>query len=155
MEIQSKVLGKIEYTQDSVIHFDEGLIGIPEKKQFLLIEKEDFLPFCYLQSVDDPSFVLIVINPLMVEKDYKFDIYKEDLKTLKITDENDFSLFAIVIFAQRIEDITLNLRAPIVINVHHKQALQVILQNEDYTVEEPLIRQSTPTPDDARDIFKM
>lgn len=152
MEIQSKLLGTIEYTEENIIRFDEGLIGIPDKKNFLLIEKEDFKPFSYLQSVDDPAFILIVVNPMIVEKEYKFSIYKDDLNAIGIKSENDFSLLAIVIFAQKIEHITVNLKAPIIINVHTKQALQVILQNDDYSVEEPLVK-NVPDKPDGSDIF--
>jgi flagellar assembly factor FliW len=159
MEIQSKLFGKIEYSEENIIRFAEGLIGIPGKKNFILIEKEDFKPFGYLQSVDDPSFILIVINPLLVEKDYRFDIHKGDLEALDIKDENDFSMLAVVVFAKRIEDITVNLRAPVLFNIHTKKALQVILLSDDYTAEEPLIR---PLPaaaaaaanTDGADIFK-
>ena len=153
MQIQSKLLGPVEYEEENIIHFDEGLIGIPEKKKFLLIEKEDFKPFSYLQSVDDPTFILIVVNPMLIEKEYKFSIFKGDLDAIDINDENDFSLLAIVIFAQKIEDITVNLKAPLLINIHTKKALQVILQNDDYSVEEPLMKAAPPKPD-GLDIFK-
>jgi flagellar assembly factor FliW len=153
MEIQSKLLGKVEYEAENIIHFPEGLIGIPEKKNFLLIEKEDFKPFSYLQSVDDPTFILIVVNPMIIEKEYKFSIFRGDMDAIDIIDENDFSLLAIVIFAQKLEDITINLKAPLLINIHTKKALQVILQNDDYSVEEPLIK-STLKPQDGKDIFK-
>lgn len=153
MQIQSKLLGQVDYEEEHIIHFDEGLIGIPEKKRFLLIEKEDFKPFSYLQSVDDPTFILIVVNPMLIEKEYKFSIFRGDLDAIDIKDENDFSLLSIVIFAQRPEDITVNLKAPLLINIHTKQALQVILQNDDYTVEEPLMK-TVPPKSDGSDIFK-
>lgn len=153
MELQSKLLGKVEYEAENVIHFPEGLIGIPEKKNFLLIEKEDFKPFSYLQSVDDTTFILIVVNPMIIEKEYKFSIFRGDMDAIDINDENDFSLLAIVIFAQKLEDITVNLKAPLLINIHSKKALQVILQNDDYSVEEPLLK-STPQNQDGKDIFK-
>jgi len=152
MEIISKLLGKIEFEDSNVIRFEEGLIGIPDKKSFILIEKEDFRPFSYLQCIEDPGFILVVISPMMIEKDYKFDIHKEDLKAIDIKDENDFSLLAIVIFASKVENITVNLKAPILINVHTKQALQIILQNDDYSVEEPLVK-SAPVVPDASNIF--
>jgi flagellar assembly factor FliW len=152
MEIISKLLGKIEYSQENIIRFEEGLIGISEKKNFLLIEKEDFKPFDYLQSVDDPNFILVVISPMLVEKDFKFDIHKDDLNAIDIQGEDDFSLLAIVIFASKVEHITVNLKAPILINVHTKQALQIILQNDDYSVEEPLVKNVQAQPD-ASNIF--
>lgn len=153
MQIQSKLLGNVEYAEEHIIRFDEGLIGIPEKKNFILIEKEDFKPFSYLQSVDDPTFILIVVNPMVIEKEYKFSIYREDFAAIDIKDENDFSLLAIVIFAQKVEHITINLKAPLLLNVHTKRGLQVILQNDDYSVEEPLMKSMPPKPDGS-DIFK-
>lgn len=150
MEIISKLFGKIEYVEENIIHLDEGLIGISDKKNFILIEKDDFKPFSYLQSVDDGTFILIVINPLLVEKEYKFSIFQDDLNALNIDkrDSDSFSLLAIVIFANRVEHITVNLKAPILVNVATKEAKQIILQNDDYGVEEPLIRPS------AADIFQ-
>ncbi len=140
MEIDSKLLGKLTYSDDSIIRFDEGLIGITEKREFIFIEKEDFLPFNYLQSIDDPEFCLIVINPFFVEKNYQFKIAKDDLKQLGIQDDSDFFLLSIVVFANKIENITVNLRAPIVININTKQARQVLLLNDKYDIEEPLIK---------------
>jgi flagellar assembly factor FliW len=146
MEINSKLFGKIEYTDENIINFEEGLIGISDKQHFILVEKDDFKPFSYLQSVDEGSFVLVVINPLMVESDYKFDIYRDDLYSVGLTnnDPESFSLMAIVILAPKLENITVNLKAPVLINIHTKQAKQVILQNDDYGVEEPLLRPTTP-----------
>ena len=142
MEIISKLFGKIEYVEENIIRLDEGLIGISDKKNFVLIEKDDFKPFSYLQSVDDGTFILIVSNPMVVENEYKFSIFQDDLNALKIDkkDADSFSLLAIVIFASKIEHITVNLKAPILINVKTKKAKQIILQNDDYGVEESLIR---------------
>jgi len=158
MEIISKLFGKIEYAKENVVYFEEGLIGIAEKKRFILIEKEDFKPFSYLQSVDDGSFILVVINPMLVIKEYSFQIHRDDLDAIGLTEDDTekFSLLAVVIMSRSLENVTVNLKAPIVINIVTKQAKQVILQNDDYGVEEPLIRMSTPgpidfTPDDKND----
>jgi flagellar assembly factor FliW len=96
--------------------------------------------------VDDGTFILVVINPILVTKDYKFEIYKDDLTSVGLTenDTNNLSLLGIVIMADKIENVTVNLRAPIIININTKHAKQVILQNNDYSVEEPLIQNPTP-----------
>jgi len=146
MKINSKLLGEVEYSADSVIKFAEGLIGITDKKDFIFIEKEDFLPFNYLQSIDDPDFNLIVINPFFVDKDYTYSIPKDDLKSLNIKDDSDYFIVAIVVFANKIENITVNLRAPIIINIKTKEAKQVLLLNEDYDIEEPLVKNGAFNP---------
>ncbi len=140
MEINSKLLGKIEYAEESVIKFDEGIIGITDKKEFIFIEKEDFLPFNYLQSTEDPDFSLIVINPFFVDKEYDYNISNDDLKSLNVKDDSDFFIVSIVVFSNNIENITVNLRAPIIINIKTKAAKQVLLLNDNYDIEEPLIK---------------
>ncbi len=140
MKLKSKLLGTVEYSNDSIIKFEEGLIGITDKKDFLFIEKEDFLPFSYLQSVNDPDFSLIVINPFFVDKEYNYEISKDDLKSLSIKDDSDFFIVAIVVFSNNIENITVNLRAPIVINIKTKKSKQVLLLNDNYDIEESLIK---------------
>ena len=143
MELNTKLFGTIEYARESIISFDEGLIGISDKKDFILIEKEDFFPFNYLQSVEDPSFTLVIISPFFVEKEYKFDIHKDDLSTIDVAEAKDFIISAIVVFSDKVEDITVNLKAPLIINIESKKGKQILLQNNDYGVTEPLVKAST------------
>lgn len=143
MQIDTKLFGQVEYSDESLIKFNEGLIGVSEKKNFILIEKEDFHPFKYLQSVDDPKFTLVVISPFFVEQEYEFDVHKDDLKSIGVTGKDDFIIFAVVVFSDKIEEITVNLRAPILINIKTKAAKQVLLQLDRYGVAEPLVKAST------------
>lgn len=143
MKIKTTVLGEIEYDLKSIISFEEGLIGLEDKKKFILLEKDDFKPFSYLQSVDDGSLSLIVINPLLIRKNYIFKVHEDDFKTIDVEDVDDFSLYSIVVFSEDIKNMTVNLKAPILINIHSKKARQVILINDNYRVAEPLLESST------------
>jgi flagellar assembly factor FliW len=143
MKFKTKLFGELDYLPESVIHLEEGLIGIGDKKRFLLIESEDFKPFAYLQSLDDPTFSLVVINPLLVEQNYRFYIHDDDLRSIDITDLNQILMLALVVLASDIRHVTVNLKAPIVINIGDKRAKQVILLNDDYGMSESLIKPST------------
>lgn len=143
MEIVTRLFGKITYPEESVISFPEGLIGIPQCKRFLLIENPDFMPFSYLQCLDDASLALVVINPLNVEANYQFIIDDSDLQAVGARDANDFQLLAVVVFSPQPENVRVNLKAPLLINVHSKTAKQVFLLNDDYSVAEPLLKPST------------
>ncbi len=143
MRLQTRLFGEIEYTDDSVITLPEGLIGIADRKRFLLVEKEDFKPFAYLQGIDDPGLTLVVVNPLMVEAGYQYCIHDDDLREVGVSRPDDFLLLAVVVFAPRLEDVTVNLKAPLLINVRTKRGKQVILLNDDYSVSEPLLKPST------------
>ncbi len=143
MKIKTTLFGEIEFNKDSIITFEEGLIGISDNKKFILIEKEDFKPFSYLQSVEDSNFTLIVVSPFFIEKNYKFDVHQDDLNAIEIKDIKEMLILAIVVFSNKIEEITVNLKAPIIININTKKAKQIILLNEEYTVAEPLVKPET------------
>jgi len=143
MDIATKLFGRIEYTEENVIIFAEGLIGIPEYKRFLLIENPDFKPFSYLQCLDNPNMAMVVISPLHVENNYQFIIDDTDLKAVDAKDSSDFQLLAVVIFSPQPENVRVNLKAPLLINVRNKKAKQVFLLNDDYGVAEPLLKPST------------
>ncbi len=143
MKINSRLFGEVEFSQEAIISFEDGLIGFENKKRFILIEKEDFKPFSYLQSVDDGNLLFVVINPYFVEKNYQFFIAEEDLQFLEISDSQQLLLLAIVLLAERLEDFKVNLKAPLLINIQTKRARQVILLNDDYGIDEPLIKPAT------------
>ena len=142
MIIETKRFGRVEYDQASILTLDKGLIGISEHRSFILIEKDDFQPFAYLQSVEDPAIALVVINPFLVEVNYKFCIHDDDLRSINARGNEDFLLLAIVVFADQPEQIMVNLKAPLLMNVHTKRSKQVILLNDDYSVSEPSFKPS-------------
>ncbi len=75
MRLMTKHLGEIEYEQEAVISFDEGLPGFENVRSFVLILSEDAeLPFHYLQSVDNPSIAFVVTSPFLFVGDYDFDL---------------------------------------------------------------------------------
>ncbi len=143
MEIISKLLGKIEFEEQSIIAIPEGLIGISGNRRFILIEKEDLNPFVYLQSVDDPDFSLVVINPFLADNSYMIDIDPSDLEAIGAKEQEDFIVLSIVVLADRIEHITVNLKAPIIINVKSQKGKQIILQTLEYGVADPLVKRHT------------
>jgi flagellar assembly factor FliW len=143
MKIKSVVLGEIEYSAESIITFKDGLIGMGDKKEFILVEKDDFKPFAYLQSLNDPNLSLIVINPLLVRNKYNFQIQQADFECIDVRNETDISLFTIVVFSEDVSNMTVNMKAPLIINTRSKQGKQTILLNDHYGVAEPLIEKST------------
>lgn len=140
MKLVSAKLGEIEYNPDNVIHFKNGLIGLEHMQNFLLLEENDFTPFGHLQSVDDPGFTLIVINPFLVDPQYSMELRSDDLESIGVQSTQDFMALAIVVFSPVPEQITVNLKAPLLVNVKDKKARQVLLLSDRYGVSDPLIK---------------
>ena len=55
MVIQTKYFGEIQIDETKVIHFEQGIFGFEDQKEFaVLYEGEtDDNPFCWLQSVKE------------------------------------------------------------------------------------------------------
>ena len=101
--------------------------------------KIDF--FKILQSVDEPEVGFIVISPFEVENNYEINLNNEVINTLKIKEANNVLLYSLVTLNSKIEDITVNLKAPIVININNKKAQQFIIDKEKYKIKHPLVKE--------------
>ncbi len=139
MNIYTKLFGEVEVDVNKVINFDAGLIGFESCKQYMLIhdsEKENG-KIVWLQSIDEPELALPVIDPLVIVPDYNPIVEDELLKTLG--DNNSMPLVLTVITVpQDITKMTVNLKAPIVINPVLLKGCQMIVEDEEYLVRQPI-----------------
>lgn len=88
----------------------------------------------WLQSMDDPSFALPVIDPLDVKPDYRLVVSEEGLEPLgNMTEENTFILVTITV-PEEITKMSVNLKAPFIINTANLQGVQKIVE-DDYPVK--------------------
>ncbi len=137
MKANTRLFGEIDIEDSKIIKLKEGIIGFPQLKNFTLIhdeEKEGKGNIKWLQSMDDPSFALPVINPLDVKQDYRLVVSEENLKPLgNMTDENTFILVTITV-PEKIEQMSVNLKAPFIVNTDNLEGAQIIVE-DDYPVK--------------------
>lgn len=120
-----------------VVYFPEGLPAFEHIKNFLLIVKDEDLPFLWLQAVDVPRLAFVVIDPFILYPDYLPEVVDEELDSLEIKSPEDALIVSIVNMKQIDKGgVTANLVGPIIINWKNKKAKQVILKNHmDYSVK--------------------
>lgn len=133
MKVNTRLFGEIEIEKEKIICFENGIIGFPDCKQFTLIfdETEDGerKNISWLQSLDEPSFALPVMDPLLVKDDYNPQVEYELLKGLgNLTEENTYVLVTVTVPSD-IKKLSVNLKAPIVINVDELKAEQLIVED--------------------------
>ncbi len=139
MRIRTKLLGEIEVEEDKKITFANGIVGFPELKYFLLIhDSETNGGIRWLQSVQEPAFAMPVIDPLSIMPDYNPGIEEELLLPLNIADERDMLVLVTITVPKELEKMSVNLRAPFVINGETRRASQVIVDEESYEVKYPI-----------------
>lgn len=131
MKIQTSRFGEVDIDDGDVIDFDLGPLGFEDKHQWVLIENG---LLGWLQSAEDPGLAFVVGNPFDFYSDYEFVVGDKDLEPLQIDSEKDVSVLSIISVPPKVENMTINLLAPIVINVRDRRAKQVILNNNKYSV---------------------
>lgn len=140
MKLRTKYHGIREYEEKDVIDFHKGLPGFEDLKRFILFPVEDNEMFSVLHSVDDVEVGFVVISPFDVLKGYEIKLDDETIKKMKIEKPEDVLVVNTVTLSSKVEDITTNLRAPIIINIKCKLGEQLILSNESYLVKYPLFK---------------
>lgn len=133
MRVETRVFGEIDIEETKIITFEDGIIGFPDLKQFAIIydeEKEKRSAINWLQSLDEPVFAMPVMDPLVIKPDYNPSVEDELLKSLGNLEPDNTLVLVTVTVPEDIEKITVNLKAPIVINAEERKAAQVIVENE-------------------------
>jgi flagellar assembly factor FliW len=120
MKLITQQFGEIEFGEDRIIKFPEGILGFENLKNYLLIKTEDEL-FYWLNSIEEAEIVfpLFVINAL------------DD----KYPQVNEHETFGIVTLNADPARITINLKAPVYINLSKKEGYQKILDTDKYPID--------------------
>ena len=92
----------------------------------------------FLQSIEEPSFALPVMDPLLVKEDYDPQVNDELLAGVgELTPENILVLVTVTVPAD-LTKMTVNLQGPFVINVDERKACQIIAEGNEYPVKFPI-----------------
>lgn len=139
MKIQTKFLGKVQIDPASIIQFPQGIPAFEEEKEFVVIPLGAQSPFVTLQSVQTPSVGFMAAYPYHFKPNYAFDLEQEDLQQLQIEKSEDVLVYAILTLKDTLENSTMNLLAPVAINVKKQIGKQVVLhENAEHPLRYPL-----------------
>ncbi len=137
MLVKTKFFGEVDLPEEKILTFERGLIGLADYKRFTILydcEKEE-TNISWLQSVDEPTLALPVIKPWLVKEEYNPTVEDELLSSLgELTEENLVILLTMTVPAD-IKEMTVNLKAPVIINADTRKAVQIIADNQDYEVK--------------------
>ncbi|MBQ0140799.1 MAG: flagellar assembly protein FliW [Kurthia sp.] len=127
MKIQTKFLGEVTIDPTTIIEFPQGIPAFEDEKQFVLIPLAEKSPFIILQSVNTQSVGFMAAYPFDFKKDYAFDLEKVDEEKLEIDESDEVLVYSLLTLKDSLENSTMNLLAPIVINAQKKLGQQIVL----------------------------
>lgn len=123
---------------DIIISFPWGMPGLEDYREFVLNILGENSPFYYLRCSSQPEIRILLLNPFAIFRDYEFDLDEEAVSQLGITDQKQVAVFCTVNTSRGIDAATVNLLAPVVVNVKKLQAKQVVLHSRRYSIRTPL-----------------
>ncbi|MCR4584363.1 MAG: flagellar assembly protein FliW [Lachnospiraceae bacterium] len=135
MVIKTRIFGEVTIDDSKMIHFPGGIVGFPDLKDFALIhdaEQGNQAGIRWMQSVQEPEFAMPVVDPLVAKEDYNPVVDDELLKV--IGESEDMLVLVTITVPSDLTKMSVNLKAPIVVNVEERKACQVVLE-EDYPVK--------------------
>ena len=139
MEISTKYFNEVSIAKDSILTFEHGIPGFEDFKRYVLINFElasDDL-MC-LQSVEEKDVAFVLVNPFNLKSDYSPSLTEDDVEELGIDDKTEgVFCYAICSVKDDVNENTVNLKSPIVVNPDTMRAKQVILESKEYALRHP------------------
>jgi flagellar assembly factor FliW len=152
MLVKTKYFGEVDLDEKKVLTFENGMMGFEEFKKYTIlydIEKEQESTISWLQSLDEPDLAFPVINPFILDQSYNPTVNDEYLESLGKFEEADLVVLLTVTVPEKIENITANFKAPIVINAAAAKGCQVIVENQDYKIKQEIYELLKQRKEDA------
>ena len=133
--------GAITFGPKNTLHFPQGLIGLPQARRFGLSPIPDprMGQFMILQSLDDFALSFLVL-PLQIGPN---SVTHEDAAeacaalAVPLADADFFT----VVTLRKVEtglSVSINLRAPIIVDAKSHVGRQYVLANQNYPIRQPL-----------------
>lgn len=121
------------------LFFEDGIPGFSHLQFFQLMQEEES-PFFLMQSTEETDVGFWVIDPFLFFPEYKFELSDVAKRALRIDEKSQIAVFSIVTIREN-NQATVNLKAPIVVNLTNRMGRQVILQEDTYSIRQPLFEQ--------------
>jgi len=137
MTIQTSVFGELLVDESKIITFKEGLPGFEDLHRFILVILEQTRPFLWLQAVDR-DIAIPVISPFDIVRDYAPVVDDGIFDAIELERQEDLLVLAVAVIPPEVNLMTANLAAPILINIVANQGLQVLAENSEYLVRQPI-----------------
>jgi flagellar assembly factor FliW len=143
---ESVRFGPVEVSEQEVIEFPNGLIGLGGQR-YALLDRNPGTPFRWLHCVEDPALALPVVAPAMFFGDFALELSDEEREKTGLEDLAAAEIYVTVRAMPNPLETTANLRAPLVI--HAGRGYQVLNDAEGAELQAPLFELAAPEAEPA------
>jgi flagellar assembly factor FliW len=141
MQINTTRFGKLTIDPDGILLFPEGVIGFESHRHWVLL-RDEHEQVGWLQSLHTAETALPVVIPSQYVPDYQLRFRRQELATIPWSPMDEAVVLS-VLSRNETGDLTLNLRAPVLINLQRGLGRQ-ILTCDDQPVQYVLSTRQAP-----------
>jgi flagellar assembly factor FliW len=128
MLITTTRFGRVTVKPEEVVTFPAGLIGYEACRRWLLLADAELDHVGWLQSITTPEVAMAVISPRRFLPGYEVHVNRSQLAPLEISSTDH--AFVLNVLAINEGRLTVNLRAPLIINLDRRVGRQVITSDD-------------------------
>ena len=128
MNINTTRFGTLAIEVDDVIHFPHGLPGLEECRRWVLLADMKSDAIAWLQSVERHDVALAVASPRRFVPAYQIRVAQRELEPLEL--DSVEAVQVLVVLCKTGKSVTLNLKAPLLINPNRRLGRQVVTNSE-------------------------
>jgi flagellar assembly factor FliW len=128
MRINTTRFGRIDVDVADVLMFPSGLPGLEDCREWALLADSTNDALGWLQSTSRGDIAMAVVSPRRFVPEYQVRIPRSELTPLAIADIRQAQV--VVVVGHNGTSLTLNLKAPIVINLEARTGRQVVASGE-------------------------
>lgn len=137
--VQSEVLGPFTVAPADVLTFDDGVLGFPACRRFVLVPagREGLY---WLQSVEQTALAFLLVDPFPLVAGYTLDLgaVEPGSELAAAAPADIVALTILTLPATRAELPTANLQGPLVIDLRTRRGRQVVVSNGAFGLRHPV-----------------
>ena len=135
INFKSNRFGILEVPESSVVKIVGGIIGFPGFERYVLLEYNP--PFSWFHCVDNPDLAFVVVNGAEFGEHYNFSLPTND-PDLALGKDPDIAIVNLVSVRPTREETTVNLKAPVIVNLSTRIGKQIVLDDPRFPTRLPL-----------------
>ena len=128
MDIRNTRFGDLQVSESEIIKFPAGLIGYEDCREWVLLADAENEAVGWLQSISQPETALAVVSPRRFQPDYRIRVHSAELESLQMVGADRIYVLSVV--GKQQDQLTINLKAPLIINLDALVGRQVITSDE-------------------------
>jgi flagellar assembly factor FliW len=139
LQVRSRRFGTFDVPQDSIITLPQGMVGFPDVRRYVVLDHRPGSPFKWMLAIDNPDLAFAVANPYELVQGYEAPLPLA--ARLLGVEPADVALFVLVTIPPDPTRMTVNLMAPVAVDLRTRIGRQIILDDPRCPPSHPVMIQ--------------